>query len=132
LVADSLAKLMSKAATQGKIKGVLSHLIPEGITHIQYADDTILMIEGDDSSILHLKFILYCFEWLSSLKINYHKSEAYIFGVEDVENIRIANMLNCQLGSLPIKYLGIKISDCKLGKAAFCELQEKIAKRVPP
>jgi hypothetical protein len=62
LVADSLAKLMSKADTQGKIKGVLSHLIPEGITHIQYADDTILMIEGDDSSILHLKFILYCFE----------------------------------------------------------------------
>jgi hypothetical protein len=35
LVADTLAKIMERAAAQGKIKGVLSHLIPEGITHIQ-------------------------------------------------------------------------------------------------
>jgi hypothetical protein len=91
----------------------------------------LLQISDDiPSPILHLKFVLYCFEWLSGLKINYHKSEAYIFGVEEVEKIRITNMLNYQLGSLPIKYLGIKISDCKLGKGAFCELQEKIAKRV--
>jgi hypothetical protein len=54
----------------------------------------ILMVEGDDNSILHLKFILYCFEWLSSLKINYHKNEAYFFGANMDEQIRIANMLN--------------------------------------
>jgi hypothetical protein len=95
MVVDTLAKLMVKAAVQGKIKGVLTHLIPEGITHIQYADDTILMIEGDDRSILHMKFILYCFEWLSGLKINYHKSEAFIFGFDEMEKTRIANMLNC-------------------------------------
>jgi hypothetical protein len=27
------------------------------------ADDTILMIEDDDNSIVNIKFILYCFEW---------------------------------------------------------------------
>jgi hypothetical protein len=54
---------------------LMTHLIPEGITHIQYADDTILMVEGNDSSIVNMKFILNCFEWLSGLKINYHKSE---------------------------------------------------------
>jgi hypothetical protein len=40
------------------------------------------MIQGDDMSITQIKFILYYFEWLSRLKINYHKSEAYIFGKE--------------------------------------------------
>jgi hypothetical protein len=65
LVAEVLATLMRKASIQGKINGVLSHLIPEGITHVQYADDTMLMVEGDDTSILNMKFILYCFEWLS-------------------------------------------------------------------
>jgi hypothetical protein len=40
------------------------------------------MVEGDDKSIINMKFILYYFEWLSGLKINYHKSEAYIFGVD--------------------------------------------------
>jgi hypothetical protein len=131
LVAETLATLMRKASNQGKLREVLTHLIPEGITHIQYADDTILMIEGDDASVVNMKFILYYFEWLSGLKINYHKSEAYVFGMEETAKDRIANMLNCQLGNLPIKYLGIPISDVKLGKAAFVEVTRKVSKRIP-
>jgi hypothetical protein len=110
-----LATLFRKASEQGKIRGVMTHLIPEGITHIQYADDTILMIKGDDELITQIKFILYCFEWLSGLKINYHKSEPFIFGMETEDKVRVANMLNCQLGELPMKYLGIPIGDSKLG-----------------
>jgi hypothetical protein len=98
LVAEVLATRMRKATAQGKIKGIMSHLISEGISHIQYADDTILMVEGYDSSIVNMKFILYCFAWLSGLRINYHKSEAYIFGMNEEDKWRIANMLNCQLG----------------------------------
>jgi hypothetical protein len=44
LVADVLSTLMRKASNQGKLKGVMTHLIPEGITHMQYADDTIPMV----------------------------------------------------------------------------------------
>lgn len=52
-----------------------------GISHIQYADDTLLMTDGPDKSIVNLKLVLYyCFEWLSGLKINFHKSEAVLFG----------------------------------------------------
>jgi hypothetical protein len=29
----------------GHIKGVISHLLPGGVTHLQYADDTMIMIE---------------------------------------------------------------------------------------
>jgi hypothetical protein len=61
-VADTLATLMKKATKQGKVKGVMTHLIPKEISHIQYANDTILMVEGDDKSIVKMKFILYCFE----------------------------------------------------------------------
>jgi hypothetical protein len=56
------------------------------------------MTDGSDLSILNLKLILYCFEWMSGLKINFHKSEVYVFGVDQVEKERIANMLNCTLG----------------------------------
>jgi hypothetical protein len=72
-------------------------MIPGGISHIQYADDTAIMVDGFDTSILNLKLILYCFEWMSGLKINYHKSEVYVSGVDQQEE-RIANMLNCKLG----------------------------------
>jgi len=65
LVADVLGEMPNKAVSKGHVKGVLDHLIPGGISHIQYADDTMLMIDGSDQSIRNLKLILYCFEWLT-------------------------------------------------------------------
>jgi hypothetical protein len=59
LVVDVLGALMNKAARKNKIKGLMTHLIEEGITHIQYADDTLLMVERDDKSLTNMKFILY-------------------------------------------------------------------------
>ena len=60
------------------------------------------MIDGSDQSILNLKIVLYCFEWLSGLKINFHKSEVFVFGADQSEKERMANMLNCKLGCLPM------------------------------
>ena len=48
---------------------------------MQYADDTVLMIDGSEQSIINLKLVLYCFEWLSGLKFNFHKSEVFVFGL---------------------------------------------------
>jgi hypothetical protein len=81
IVADALGVMLDKALAKGHIKGVLGVLIPGGITHIQYADDTVIMIYGSVNSITNLKLVLYCFEWLTRLKINYHKSEVFGFGV---------------------------------------------------
>lgn len=48
--------------------------------------------------------ILYCFEWLTSLKIIFHKSEVFVFGGSQQERGNLANMLNCSLSSLPKSY----------------------------
>jgi hypothetical protein len=88
LVADVLGVLLNKAVDKGHLKGVLTELLPGGISHIQYADDTVIMIDGSDHSIRNLKLILYCFEWLTGLKINYHKSEVFVFGVQQEERER--------------------------------------------
>jgi hypothetical protein len=76
------------------------------------------MVYGSDDSIKNLKLIMYCFEWLTGLRINYHKSEVFVIGVPQGEE-RLANMLNCVLGELPLKYLGIPISDSHLSMGAF-------------
>lgn len=48
------------------------------------------------------------------MKINYEKSEVYVLGVEEIEKNRIAELLNCKVGELPITtYLGVPVSDCK-------------------
>jgi hypothetical protein len=44
----------------------------------------------------------------------------------------MANMLNCTLGSLPLKYLGIPISDGHLNSSEFSSIFEKMEKRLDP
>jgi hypothetical protein len=104
-VADALSVLLDKGVEKGHISGVLGDLVPGGISHTQYADDTMVMIDGSDMSILNPKLILYYFEWMFGLKINFHKSEVFVFGAVQQERERMANMLNCTLGTLPMKYL---------------------------
>ena len=116
---DALGVMLQKAVIKGHIKGMLVDLIPRGISHIQYADDTVIMVDGSNKSITNLKLILYYFEWSTSLMINFHKSEVFVFGVQQAEKERMAYMLNCVLGELPLKYLGIPISNNHLDMSAF-------------
>ena len=62
-----------------------------------------MIIDGSERFILSLKLILYCFEWLSGLKINYHKSDIYVFEEDQERKEVLANMLNCRLGGVADK-----------------------------
>lgn len=88
LAADALAEIITLAQEKGLVKGVISHLVPGGVPILQYADGTVIMLECEDEG-----FLLYCFEWMSGLKINYHKSEVYVLGADNEEANRIANIL---------------------------------------
>jgi hypothetical protein len=110
-VAEALAAILDKAQAAGHIEGVILHIIPGGVSHLQYADDTIIMIQPEDLAIANLKFLLLCFENMSRLRINFHKSEVMVMGTSYLEKQRIANMLNCKQGSFPFTYLGLPISD---------------------
>jgi hypothetical protein len=94
----------------GHILLIVNHLIPEGVSHLQYIDDTIIIIKKNDLQLANLKFILLCFQAMSGLKINLNKSEVMLLGCPFIEQLRMANMLNYKLGSFPIKNLGIPIS----------------------
>jgi hypothetical protein len=132
LAADTLDHILEKAKEKGHIKGVVPNLVPGGLTHLQYADDTVVMVDCDKASIANLKFLLYCFEWMSGLKINYHKSEVVVFGVDKETETNIAKALNCTTGSLPMKYLGFPISNKKLRMEAFGGVVDKMKKKLQP
>jgi hypothetical protein len=69
------------------------------VIHLQYVDDTVIFLEAEDDYVPNLKFILYCFEEMLGLKINFHESEMIVLGVSKEESTRIANCLNCIEGS---------------------------------
>jgi len=132
LVADALSSLLDKAVQKNHITGIVADLIQGGISHIQYADNTVIMIDGSEKSVTNLKLILYSFEWLSGLTINFHKSDIFVFGVDQSEQEKLADMLNCKLGSWPMRYLGIPISDSRIGISGFGGLKQKMSKRLDP
>jgi hypothetical protein len=79
-VADMLGLLIKRAKDVGTINGVIPHLVDDGLSILQYADDTIIFLEHDLQQAKNLKLILSVFEKLSGLKINFHKSKLFCFG----------------------------------------------------
>jgi hypothetical protein len=59
---------------------VVPHLIDDGLSVLQYADDTIIFMDNDLERAKNMKLMLCAFEQLSGLKINFHKSELFCYG----------------------------------------------------
>lgn len=78
LVVDTLAVILEGAKTARHIRGVFPEVRQGGITHLQYADATLILIKNDPVSLINLKFLLMCFESMSGLKINFDKSKAFV------------------------------------------------------
>jgi hypothetical protein len=62
--------------------GLISHIIPSGVAILQYADDTIIFLKDDIEGAMHMKLLLYLFEMLAGLKINFNKSEILMINDE--------------------------------------------------
>jgi hypothetical protein len=130
LVADGLSSILSKASERGFIEGVTPHLVEGGLTHLQYADDTVLFIKNSKQNVANLKFLLFCYEEVSGMKINYNKSEVFTLGINEVEAGETANAFNCKLGHFPMKYLGLPISYKRLSKEELSFSATKVEKRL--
>ncbi|KAK1693140.1 hypothetical protein QYE76_009837 [Lolium multiflorum] len=131
-IGEALSGILTAASEAGHIHGVVPHLIPGGISHLQYADDTLILIQNDEQSILNLKFLLLCFEDMSGLKINFHKSEVIVLDAHAEEQTRIANKFNCKQGAFPFIYLGLPISDRKLSLEQWLFLVRRLASKLEP
>ena len=78
------------------------------ISHLLFADDTILFCEASREQILSIRLVLTCFQAFNGLKVNVGKSE--IVPIEEVSNIQtLTNILQCKVGNLPMTYLGMPL-----------------------
>jgi hypothetical protein len=78
----------------------------------------------------YVKLLLYIFEQLSGLKINFEKSEILSIGGDNEVGISFAEIFNCQIGLFPIKYLGVPISAKRLRVIGWVQLEEKLGKNL--
>ncbi|KAE8813270.1 hypothetical protein D1007_09539 [Hordeum vulgare] len=133
LAVDALADILDKAKLAGHLQGVVGHLIPGGgVTHLQYADDAMIMVEGSDSGTVHLKFLLLSIDEMYGLKINFDKSEVVVLGYSEAEQHRIADNLNCRLASFPVSYLGMALAESRILVSGFDPLVGRVASPAEP
>ena len=114
----------------GQNSGVISHLVEEGLSILQYVDDTILFTGNDLDKARNLKMLLCAFEELFGLKINFHKSELFCFGDAAESATEYADIFGYQLGQFLIRYLGIPIHYRRLTIAEWKHVEERLAKRL--
>lgn len=79
------------------------------MSHLQYVDDTIILGVPLVDNLLTIKVILRSVESVSELKVNFAKS--CLFGVNVYRPFmnRPYEFLQCKVGSLPFKYLGLSM-----------------------
>ena len=108
---EALSLMIDKAAEGGFISGYVfkgRDNTEKQITHLLFADDTLVFCKDTEDQMTHLCWILAWFEALSGLKINLEKSSLFPVGrVEDVDGL--AFELGCKIGSLPTEYLRLPL-----------------------
>ena len=116
LVMEALGRMLDKAVHDGYMLGFgVGHL--EGrsleVSHLLFADDTLIFCDADLDRVLFLHMILIWFEAAFGLKINLGKSELVPIGM--VHNLDLLlTVLGCKQGTLPMNYLGLPLgAKCK-------------------
>ncbi|CAN1848748.1 LINE-1 reverse transcriptase homolog, partial [Linum perenne] len=99
------------------------------VSHVLYADDTIVFCEADEQQVKVLLATLVCFETVSGLRVNYHKS--CMFPVGEVANaLRFADLFGCGIGSFPSTYLGLPLGAYAKSKALWDPVVSCVTKRL--
>jgi hypothetical protein len=95
-VVDVFSRMLVKGTKCGLIRGLCPNFIPGGVVSLQYADDTLLFLENDPQVTLNLKWILTCFEQISGMRINFHKSELIPINIESEELLPFIENFQCK------------------------------------
>lgn len=106
---EGLNIAMREACDKGLFGGIKIPNSNISISHLFYADDAIFLGNWDKNYILTLSRILKCFEVVSGLKVNFHKSR--VFGINCVESElhRWSRLLGCMVDVFPFTYLGVPV-----------------------
>jgi hypothetical protein len=104
--------------------------VEDGLSILQYADDTILFLDDDLEKARGLRLVLSAFEKLSSLKINFHKSELFCFGDTKEMVEEYVRLFRCKEGEFPFRYLGIPMSHNRLFNRDWRVVEERFQKKL--
>ncbi|GKV02363.1 hypothetical protein SLEP1_g14810 [Rubroshorea leprosula] len=130
IIAKSLNVLIESAISKELFQGVDIGLFGPNISHLQFADGTVIMGKANPGNIKAVKGILRWFKLVLGLKINFNKSVLYSFNVFDGWGRMATASLNCKSGSIPFTYLGMPVRDAMGRRKAWIPIIENFNKKL--
>lgn len=129
MVMDEFSRLLDKLATRKEFE-YHWRCKASKITHHCFVDDLILFCKVDIKGVKITKEALDYFHNWSGLKANHYNNNIFLSSVSNDEKASISGILNFEVGTLPLKYLGVLMVSTKLFKENCKVLTEKIIERI--
>jgi hypothetical protein len=131
LVVDGLSKLMQQEVHNGNLKELHVCQRAAGISHLLFADDTLIFMEANENQAETIKNLINVYEKGTCQHVNPAKC-SMVFGalcpnaqqqkVRDV--LQVTNLVGDE------KYLGLRTSEGRMGKGKFKSTKERLVKRL--
>lgn len=110
IVAEGLSGLIKKAVETDNFKSFkVGRGVGVDVELLQFADDALFIGEASIQNVLTLKCVLRCFELVSGMKVNFHKSKLAGISIPPSVTNRFAALLNCRVMVVPFVYLGLPV-----------------------
>ncbi|XP_052107613.1 uncharacterized protein LOC127740579 [Arachis duranensis] len=109
LVVDVLHRMLGEDVRNGRIAPLLVERDHIELSHLQFADDTILFFPLEIETIVNYKRLLRCFEMMSGLSINFDKSHLISVNCEQEWVEQVCDLLECKQAVLLVRYLEISL-----------------------
>ncbi|RVW63564.1 Transposon TX1 uncharacterized 149 kDa protein [Vitis vinifera] len=100
------------------------------VTHLQFADDTILFANPREEELQTLKSLLLVFGQISGLKVNLDKSNIFGINLDQNHLSRLALLLDCKASDWPILYLGLPLGGNPIACGFWDPVIERISRRL--
>jgi hypothetical protein len=110
LATDLLQSIANRARAIGLSRLSIEVGYTDDFPIIQYADDTLLIMEAYPQQLLALKIILNMFADSAGLKVNYSKSSMLPINLSKERLHHLASTFHCKAGQFPFTYLGLPLS----------------------
>uniref|UniRef100_A0A1U7WLE7 Uncharacterized protein LOC104228609 n=1 Tax=Nicotiana sylvestris TaxID=4096 RepID=A0A1U7WLE7_NICSY len=129
---EGLNNMIKTAKVSGWVKGFEVNRSGANnleITHLQYADDTLVFCDAEKEQLRFLRIILVLFEGVSGLHINWRKSN--ISPINEVNNMeQLTQIIGGEVRSLPTIYLGMPLGARSKSKEIWNSVIEKCEKKL--
>lgn len=130
LVADGLPAILKQAERHGLIEGFEVGDDRVMVSHLQFADDTILFLNATWETVRIAERCLEIFGLISGFKVNLNKSVLVGVNVDNGLLRKLASHMGYTMGSWPLNYLGMALGGNPRSIMHWDVVVERVSKKL--